>query len=414
MRRTLKFPAWRHGNSLFMSDRLRQELIGKSAVLQARMLADDPRAEELPRTLRNQSYTNVWPLPAESDAGDSSPPNFLYKVTSTVDGYCYLIKRFSSCPVPEKYAQKALMPWLELLDADSARDGQLRAHGSIVGLRDVFSTGDFGDNSLCFVYDFHPGAITLKSKYFGSMGPSPVYEDTLWGYICQLLTGMTAIHSAGLAIRDLSARRVLLTGRNRVRLSCCGLIDALQGPNKSIQQLQAQDVHDLGLLILSLGCGSPLAAQNLAQSLDYLSTQFTQDLVGFVGFLLSGPKSPGVYTTVFEASQLITHRLLNHVGHAHTHMDFLDTQLARECQNGRLLRLLVKLGFVNERPGLDETGDRYLLKLFRDFVFHQVKDDGSPDLDFGHVVGILNKLDVGSEEKAVLSSRDHETLLVTR
>lgn len=37
-----------------------------------------------------------------------------------------------------------------------------------------------------------------------------------------------------------------------------------------------------------------------------------------------------------------------------------------------------KLSIVNERPGLgmdtswSETGDRYLLKLFRDHVFHQV------------------------------------------
>ena len=48
-------------------------------------------------------------------------------------------------------------------------------------------------------------------------------------------------------------------------------------------------------------------------------------------------------------------------------------------ENGRLLRLLVKLGFVNERPEGDvdaqwaETGDRYLLKLLRDHVFHQAR-----------------------------------------
>ncbi len=49
------------------------------------------------------------------------------------------------------------------------------------------------------------------------------------------------------------------------------------------------------------------------------------------------------------------------------------------------------------------TGDRYLLKLFRDFVLHQVREDGSPMLDWGHVVECLNKLDAGVPEK-VLSS----------
>eukprot|EP01043_Picozoa_sp_COSAG02_P025315 COSAG02_NODE_1418_length_12720_cov_20.079629_3_plen_54_part_00 len=38
---------------------------------------------------------------------------------------------------------------------------------------------------------------------------------------------------------------------------------------------------------------------------------------------------------------------------------------------------MVKLGFINERPEHNrderwsETGDRYMLKLFRDYVFHQ-------------------------------------------
>lgn len=39
-----------------------------------------------------------------------------------------------------------------------------------------------------------------------------------------------------------------------------------------------------------------------------------------------------------------------------------------------------------------ETGDRYLLKLFRDFVFHQADADGAPRLDWGHVVEALNKV----------------------
>ncbi len=114
------------------------------------------------------------------------------------------------------------------------------------------------------------------------------------------------------------------------------------------------------------------------------------------------------------------------------------TELSKECENGRLLRVLVKLGFVVERPHGDvvsgrrqgeqrlrhalcagaahalsarrrctcvpvqdeswaETGDRYLLKLFRDFVFHQRVPEGSPGaggplLDWGYVIEALNKV----------------------
>lgn len=39
-----------------------------------------------------------------------------------------------------------------------------------------------------------------------------------------------------------------------------------------------------------------------------------------------------------------------------------------------------------------ETGDRYMLKLFRDYVFHQVDDSGAPYIDMAHITQCLNKV----------------------
>lgn len=94
-------------------------------------------------------------------------------------------------------------------------------------------------------------------------------------------------------------------------------------------------------------------------------------------------------------------------------------------ENGRIVRLLTKLGFINERaeyvkflppfplpytilfveislirhgirfeldPRWSDTGDRYILKLFRDYVFHSVGVDGKPILDLSHVLVCLNKV----------------------
>lgn len=89
--------------------------------------------------------------------------------------------------------------------------------------------------------------------------------------------------------------------------------------------------------------------------------------------------------------------------------DVLENELAKELENGRLFKLLVKLATINERPELNmeptwaETGDRYMLKLFRDYVFHQVAADGRPWLDMAHVVSCLNKLDSGSQDKVHFS-----------
>ncbi|KAL4547793.1 hypothetical protein Ndes2526B_g07024 [Nannochloris sp. 'desiccata'] len=73
---------------------------------------------------------------------------------------------------------------------------------------------------------------------------------------------------------------------------------------------------------------------------------------------------------------------------------------------------------VLERPELmgdsrwSETADRYLLTLFRDFVFHQVTDNGAPAVDWGPIIEALNKADAGVEEKIVLLSRDEASMLV--
>ena len=52
--------------------------------------------------------------------------------------------------------------------------------------------------------------------------------------------------------------------------------------------------------------------------------------------------------------------------------------MARDVESARLFRLLTKLSTVVDRAELNgdeswsEYGDRYMLKLFRDYVFHQV------------------------------------------
>ena len=97
----------------------------------------------------------------------------------------------------------------------------------------------------------------------------------------------------------------------------------------------------------------------------------------------------------------------------------LLSHLACEYESSRLSKLVIKLGLINERD-LDhhdsvwsESGDRYVLKLFRDYVFHQRNAmDGTPQLDMGHIVSSLNKLDAGDLEQIVLCSRDQKDLLI--
>jgi serine/threonine protein kinase len=66
----------------------------------------------------------------------------------------------------------------------------------------------------------------------------------------------------------------------------------------------------------------------------------------------------------------------------------------------------------NQHNAWSETGERYILKLFRDYVFHPVDSEGRPLLDLGHIITTLNKLDAGTEEKVMLTSRDEQNVIV--
>jgi len=58
------------------------------------------------------------------------------------------------------------------------------------------------------------------------------------------------------------------------------------------------------------------------------------------------------------------------------------------------------------------NGERYYLKLFRDYVFHAVDADGKPVIDLGHVLSSLAKLDSGVPETVQLVSRDEQSVFV--
>ncbi len=71
-------------------------------------------------------------------------------------------------------------------------------------------------------------------------------------------------------------------------------------------------------------------------------------------------------------------RFYNQLDAANLHNDIIEAEMAKEVESARLFRLLTKLSTVVDRAELNgdyswaEYGDRYMLKLFRDYVFHQV------------------------------------------
>jgi len=175
----------------------------------------------------------------------------------------------------------------------------------------------------------------------------------------------------------------------------------------------------LGGLILSIATGvascSPMDNQQLRHYENILAQNYSADLHSLCMTLLQSPRPPAIE----DVCRVLYPHCYDEQDSVYRMFDAAEHALMSEYEAGRALRLMLKLGFVNERPEFgpnrrwSQSGDCYVLSLFRDYVFHQADGAGYPVMDLGHVISTLNKLDAADEnEKIVLASRDGKSLMV--
>ncbi|KAH0614057.1 uncharacterized protein H6S33_005943 [Morchella sextelata] len=398
-------PFQRNIHGFFMSDNLREELQRKAEItLQSLPSVSSllpPAVEEfhslVPLDTSNQKNINVFGY-----------PSWVYKAFSNEDANPYALRRVEGFRLSNEADIRIVQRWKKVLSAN------------IVTIHNAWTTTKFGDSSIIFVYDYHPLSKTLAETHFG---PSPRYttprhsvgpivpEQVLWSYIVQIASALKVIHSAGLAARVIEGSKILVTSKMRIRLNCCGILDVIHPDTIKTQDMvreaQLEDLTQLGRLMLSVACNTPTALQNFQKSMDYIRRHYSMQLHDSIYLLATGATK-----SVEEFIKTIANQAFQNFDSALHYEDSLESELSRELENGRLVRLLCKFGFINERPEFDhdprwsETGDRYYLKLFRDYVFHSVDENGQPVVDIAHVLSCLNKLDAGVDERIMLVSRD--------
>lgn len=416
--------------AFFMQDELRNDILARNEIVNS----IDSDCPDIPLEVEN--YHSLCLLESLPLHPKLPLPSSTYKATHSVTGVKYCLRRLHGFRLQSTKCMQVVDMWKKL------------QHSNIVQLREVFTTKTFGDNSLVIVYDFHPGSQTLLSKYFTSVPETNGYtdpfagearpfshkssmhrtsatsllpENEIWSIIMQLSAGLRAMHQAGLACRTLDPTKIIVTGK-RIRYSCVGISDIAtfdpnqQNPLTVVNHHQQEDLTALGKLILALACRSLQSVQRdqIQNSIELVSRHYSQDLRNIILCLLN----PTARRSVTEIMPMIGARFFVQLDALQTQCDIQEDELAKEMENGRLYRLLVKLGCINERPELNldvtwsETGDRYMLKLFRDYLFHTVTEDGRPWLNQSHIVQCLNKLDAGTMEKVQLMSRDEQSVLV--
>lgn len=427
----------------FMPDELKMEILNRNALTMAHI--DLGQNIDIPSEV--DTYRNLFPLEPPNDNPHHKSKTFgypttCYKALNTKDGLTYCLRRIHGFRLVNTKCMTLVDMWKKMY------------HPNIVQLREVFTTKAFGDHSIVFVYDFFPGAETLLTRHFsqassqingfsslfnlegsarpfssgkGSTGPRQhaglLPESLIWAYVVQLSSSLRAIHAAGLSCRTLDPSKIIIYSKSRLRLNCCGIFDVLTYDNNQSNPMaltphyQQEDLISLGKVVLALACNSVMAIQreNLQTSMELVARNYSADLKNLILYLLGNQNRP---RSINDIMPMIGARFYTQLDSAQLRSDVIQNEMAKEVENGRLFRLMTKLAVMTERPefNLDpqwsETGDRYMIKLFRDYVFHQVDENGAPWIDMSHIIQCLNKLDSGSSDKISLMSRDEQNILV--
>ncbi|WPH03530.1 PAB-dependent poly(A)-specific ribonuclease subunit pan3 [Acrodontium crateriforme] len=442
-RRDKMLPYQRASADFFIPDDLREDLQRKSeAALQIYANSTLPHVVE--------HFHSLVALDTSSQKASTAfgYPTSIYKAISSKDGHTYALRRIEGFRLTNEVAIRPIQAWKRINNAN------------VVQVYDAFTGRWFGDSSLVIVTDYHPMAQTVVEKHFNNSRfsgnttkpvPGPLIpENDLWGYIVQLASALSAIHEAGLAAQTITASKVLVTAKNRLRLNACGINDVVHyEQRRPIGELQRADLEDLGCLILDLASRNIAAHHNVEKSLQSLHRTYSERLRSCLSWLLSPPsvdpateQSGQTSSAVNEYNitnflQNIADKVVTAFDNTLQYEDTITGNLMRELENARLVRLLAKLNVILERPesstlptsssstnpsaaaalnqpstAWSETGERFYLKLFRDYVFHQVDHNGRPVLDLGHIVTCLNKLDAGIDERIQLISRDEQNMFI--
>ena len=86
-------------------------------------------------------------------------------------------------------------------------------------------------SAVVFIHDYHPRSTTLADEHF-KRSRIPVDEEILWSYLVQIVSALRVIHSANLACRLIHSTKIILTGKNRIRITGVGIFDVINYKNR--------------------------------------------------------------------------------------------------------------------------------------------------------------------------------------
>lgn len=364
--------------TLFIPNNMREELLKKNhAALQV-----FPSGGNLPEIVGD--YFGLVPLEFHNRVSNKDRyqghQNSLYKVFSNFDGKVYIMRRIHDVKMKESVQLfKPFQDWKKVVNSN------------VVETKDAFITRAFNDASLCVVHEYFPQSSSLYETHFVSFSPTPITQDLLWSYLVQLCSAIQAAHTRNLAFNNICLDKVIVTGNpGRVKIGDSCVHDILYFQDeRDVLKEQKHDFADLGGLLKDLAAKLVGSQDNTVDSL-----AVDDDFKQVLNYLLD-PKS---LKTLPELMALFSHKILPIISSLQTFTEYTESILARELENARLFRLMCKMNFIFGRIesridiNWSESGEKFPIILFYDYVFHQADETGKPVMDLTHVLRCLNKL----------------------
>lgn len=363
-----------------MSDDLWRYFRDVALESQRTMDISDPRNKAIP-----PAWTSAYPLEKNSSSGSSNAnkntnarssfgyPISTFKVVSREDGHLYCLRRADNVRcVSHKIAATVSDMWSSAALTNRSTNTTVRVmdHSGLVPFHRCF----VANRAVFFLHQYCPGARTLQERFFMGNHPMPLPESVIWSCVTQLVAACKTVHGANLACRTLQLNHILVEGdaRLRLRINCLGVVDALEFEARKLPaDLQREDMRDFGLSLVTGTTVTKTSDGAIIRQCDvYVTQNYSPELHNLIVQLLLPTKSP---PSIFEVSNAIGSHVLDELELQQTTLDRTEASLGAEYDAGRAMRLLLKLGFINERPELGmnrrwtESGDCYVLKLFRDY-----------------------------------------------
>ena len=216
----LQHPPRRRG----AATRRRREEAEKDRVRQVRLAAQDARLAQIPDSVDHDRYHSLVPLddPAlgkyqlQQHIGEVSTA--VFKATHTKTNQVVTLRRLKAGTATIEAIRSALQPWKDVL----------LGHPQAMAPLDAFICNDFSSvgSSVCFVFEYHPLAISLHSLYLTESGP-PVPESLLWALLVQLTSLLVSLHRENLPVCVLQPQHIYLVDDHRFCVDSLAVLPVL-------------------------------------------------------------------------------------------------------------------------------------------------------------------------------------------